>query len=118
VLSLAAADFLFRLLLVMANGGGGWYGWFNLQKIWSMCFQRLLLPNMVEHTTPLMRPLHPWSLLLVRIEFGSGVVPWRWSFPKQWKAPVARKTKGRDLVVYFNVILLYVEILVVKGVIS
>ena len=55
---------------------------------------------------------------MVRIEFGSGVVPWRWSFPKQWKTPVARKTKGRDLVVYFNVILLYVEILVVKGVIS
>ena len=101
-----------------ANGGVGWYGWFNLQKIWSMCFQRLLLPKMVEHTTPLMRPLHPWSLLMVRTEFGSGVVPWRWSFPKQWKAPVARKTNGRDLVVYFNVILLYVEVLVVKEVIS
>ena len=50
--------------------------------------------------------------------FGSGAVPRRWSFLKQWMVPVARKTKGRDLVVYFNVILLYVEVLVVKEVIS
>jgi len=41
--------------------------------------------------------------------FEYGVVPGRWSFLKQWTAPVARKTKGRDPV--------YVEISVVKGII-
>src|SRR6185437_2841714 len=58
VLLLAAADLLFRPPLVMANGGVGSYIRFNLQKIWSMCFLRLLLPTVVEHTTPLLRPPH------------------------------------------------------------
>jgi hypothetical protein len=38
-----------------------------------MCFQRLLLPTMVEHTTPLLQPLREWSVLLVGtvvLEFG------------------------------------------------
>ena len=84
-----------------------------------MCFRRLLLLTVVEHTTPLLRPPHLWSLLLVgtAVLFGSGVVPRRWSFLKQWTVPVARKTKGRDPVACFNVILFYVEISVVKGVI-
>ena len=47
--------------------------------------------------------------------FGSGAVPRRWSFPKQWTAPVTRKMKGRDVVACFNVILFYIEISVVKG---
>ena len=119
VLLLAAADLLFRPLLVMANGSVGSYVRFNLQKIWSMCFRRLLLPTVFEHTTPLLRPPHLWSLLLVGtvVLFGSGVVPWRWSFLKQWTAPVARKMKDRDLVVCFNVILFYVEVSIVKEVI-
>ena len=49
--------------------------------------------------------------------FGSGAVPQRWSFLKQWTAPVARKTKGRDPVACFNVVLFYVEVLDVKGII-
>jgi len=120
VLLLAAADLLFwPPPLVMANGDGGSYVWFNLQKIWSMCFRHPLLPTTVEHTAPLLRPPHLWSLLLVgtAVLFGSGVVPWRWSFLKQWTAPVARKMKDRDLVVCFNVILFYVEVSIVKEVI-
>ena len=50
VLTLAAVDLLFQPLLVMANGGVGSDVRFNLQKIWSMCFRRLLLPTVVEHT--------------------------------------------------------------------
>ena len=98
VLLLAAADLLFRPLLVMANGGVGSYVRFNLQKIWSMCFRRLLLHTVVEHTSPLLRLPHLWSLLLVgtAVLFGSGAVPRRWSFLKQWTAAVVRKTKGRD----------------------
>ena len=65
VLLLAAADLFFRPPLVMANGGVGSYVRFNLQKIQSMCFQHLLLPTVVEHTAPLLRPPHLWSLLLV-----------------------------------------------------
>ena len=49
--------------------------------------------------------------------FESGAVPRRWSFLKQWTAPVARKMKDRDLVVCFNVILFYVEVSIVKEVI-
>ena len=98
VLLLAAADLLFRPLLVMANGSVGSYVRFNLQKIWSMCFRRLLLPTVVEYTAPLLRPPQLWSLLLV----GTAVV---------------RKTKGRDPVACFNIILFYVEVSVVKGVI-
>ena len=81
VLLLAAADLLFRPALVMANGGVGSYVWFNLQKIWSMCFRRLLLPTMVEHTTLLLRPPHLWSLLLVgtAVLFGSGAVSMEFS---------------------------------------
>jgi hypothetical protein len=72
VLLPAAADLFFRLSLVITNGGGGYYVQFNLQKIWSMCFRRLLLHAVVEHTTPLLR-----SLLLVgtAIRFGSDVIP-------------------------------------------
>ena len=119
VLLLAVADLLFRPPLVMANGGIGSYIWFNLQKIWSMCFRRLLLPTVVEHIEPLLRPPHLWSLLLVgtAVLFGSGAVPRRWSFLKQWTVPVARKTKGRDPVACFNIILFYVEVSVVKRVI-
>ena len=95
VLLLAVADLLIRPALVMANGGVGSYVRFNLQKIRSMCFQRLLLPTVVEHTTPLLRPPHLWSLLLVgtAVLFGSGAVPRRWSSLKQWTAAVVRKTK-------------------------
>ena len=84
VLTLAAVDLLFRPLLVMANGGVGSDVRFNLQKIWSMCFRRLLLSTVVEHTPPLSRLPHLWSLLLVgtAVLFGSGAVPRRWSFPK------------------------------------
>ena len=84
VLLLAAADLLFRPPLVMANGGVGSYVRFNLQKIWSMCFRRLLLSTVVEHTPPLSRLPHLWSLLLVgtAVLFGSGAVPRRWSFLK------------------------------------
>ena len=84
-----------------------------------MCFRRLLLPTVVEHTLPLLRSPHLWSLLLVgtAVLFGSGAVPRQWSFLKEWTAPVARKTKGRDPVACFNVILFYVQGLVVKGVI-
>ena len=56
VLLLAVADLLIRPALVMANGGVGSYVRFNLQKIWSMCFRRLLLPIVVEHTAPLLQP--------------------------------------------------------------
>jgi hypothetical protein len=44
-------------------------------------------------------------------------IPRQWIFPKQWAVLVARKTKGRDLVAYFNVILFYVEVSVVTGVV-
>jgi len=47
---------------------------------------------------------------------GSGEVPWRWSFPKQWTSPNARKMKDRDLMACFNVILFYVEVSIVKEV--
>ena len=83
-----------------------------------MCFRRLLLPIVVEHTLPLLRPPHLWSILLLvgtTVLFGSGAVPRQWSFLKEWTAPVARKMKGRDLVACFNVILFYVEVSVVKG---
>jgi ABC-type microcin C transport system permease subunit YejB len=50
VLLLVLADMLFGSLLVITNGGSGYYGWFNLQNIWSMCFRCLLLPAVVEHT--------------------------------------------------------------------
>jgi hypothetical protein len=49
-------------------------------------------------------------------QFRSGVVPRPWIFPKQWTTSVARNIKGRDLVTYFNVILLYVEVSIVTGV--
>ena len=118
VLLLAAADLLFRPPLVMANGDVGSYVQFNLQKIWSMCFRRLLLPKVVEHTTHFLRPPHLWSLLLVgtAVLFGSGAVPRQWSFLKEWTAPVARKMKDIDLVAYSNIILFYIEVSVVKGV--
>ena len=84
VLLLAVADLLIRPALVMANGGVGSYVRFNLQKILLMCFRRLLLPTVVEHTLPLLRSPHLWSLLLVgtAFMFGSGSVPRRWSFLK------------------------------------
>jgi hypothetical protein len=71
---------------------------------------------MVEHSAPLLLSPHLWSLPLVgtAVLFRSGVVPRRWSFLKQWMVLVARKTKGRDPVAWFNVILFYVEISVVK----
>jgi hypothetical protein len=47
----------------------------------------------------------------VVLEFGSGVVS------QQWTTSIIRKKKGRDLAVCFNVILLYVEVSVVKGII-
>ena len=47
---------------------------------------------------------------------GSGDVPWRWSFLKQWAWPGARKMKDSDLVACFSVILFYVEVLVVEEV--
>jgi len=76
VLLLAVADLLFRPPLVMANGGVRSNVRFNLQKIWSMCYRRLLLPTVVEHIAPLLRPPHLWSLLLVgtAVLFGSGAV--------------------------------------------
>ena len=57
VLPPAVADLSFWPPLVMANGGVGSYGRFNLQKIWQMCFRRSLLPTVVEHSTPLLRSL-------------------------------------------------------------
>jgi hypothetical protein len=42
-----------------------------------MSFCRLLLPAIVEHTTPLLRPLRLWSIVLVGttvLEFGYDVV--------------------------------------------
>ena len=115
---LAVADLFFRVPLVMANGGVGSYGRFNLQKIWLMCFWRPLLPTVVEHYAPLLRSPRLWSLLLVEIAIlvaGSGEVSWRWSFLKQWTSPDARKMDDRDLVMCFNVILYYVEVSIVKG---
>ena len=106
VLPPAVADLFFRPPLVMANNGVRSYGRFNLQKIWLMCFQRPLLPTVVEHSAPLLRSPRLWSLLLVEIAIlvaGSGEVPWRWSFLKQWTSPDARKMKDRDLVACFNV---------------
>jgi len=119
VLPLAVADLSFRSPLVMANGSVGSYGRLNLQKIWLMCFRRPLLPTVVEHYAPLLRSPRLWSLLLVEIVIlvaGSGEVLWRWSFLKQWTSSDARKMKNRDLVVCLNVILFYVEVLVVKGI--
>ena len=84
-----------------------------------MCFQRPLLPTVLEHSAPLLRSPCLWSFLLVEIAIfvaGSSEVPWRRSFLKQWTSPDARKMKDGDLVVCFNVILFYVEISVVKGV--
>ena len=63
VLPPAVADLFFWLPLVMANGGVRSYGWFNLQKIWPMCFRRPLLPTVVEHYVPLLRSPRLWSLL-------------------------------------------------------
>ena len=80
VLPLAVADLSFRPPLVMANGGVGSYGRFNLQKIWLMCFRRPLLPIVVEHYAALLRSPRLWSLLLVEIAIlaaGSGEVLWR-----------------------------------------
>ena len=71
--------------MVMANGGVGFYGRFNLQKIWPMCFRRPLLPTVVEHSAPLLHSPQLWSLLLVEIAIlvaGFGEIPWRWSFLK------------------------------------
>ena len=119
VLPPALADLSFRPPLVIANGGVGSYGRFNLQKIWPMCFRRPLLPTVVEHYAPLLRSPRLWSLLLVEIAIlvaGFGEVLWRWSFLKQWTSSDARKMKNRDLVVCLNVILFYVEVLVVKGI--
>ena len=119
VLPPAVADLSFRPPLVIANGGVGSYGRFNLQKIWPMCFRRPLLPTVIEHSASLLRSLWLWSLLLVEIAIlvaGSGEVPWRCSFLKQWTSPDARKMKDRDLVACFNVILFYVAVSVVKGV--
>ena len=78
VLPPAVADLSFRPPLVMANDGVGFYGRFNLQKIWPMCFRRPLLPIVVEHSVSLLRSLRLWSLLLVEIAIlvvGSGEVP-------------------------------------------
>ena len=109
VLPLAVANLSFRSPLVMVNGGVGSYNRFNLQKICLMCFRRPLLPTVVEHYAPLLRSPQLWSLLLVEIAIhvaGSGEVPWRRSFLKQWTSPDAKKMKDKDLVVCFNVILL------------
>ena len=54
VLPPAVADLSFRPPLVIANGGVGSYGRFNLQKIWPMCFRRPLLPKVVELSAPLL----------------------------------------------------------------
>ena len=119
VLPLAVADLSFWQPLMMANGGVGSYGRFNLQKIWLMCFWRPLLPTVVEHYAPLLRSPRLWSLLLVEIAIlvaGFGEVPWRWNFLKQWTSSDARKMKNRNLVACFNVILFYVEASVVKGI--
>ena len=117
VLPPAVADLSFRPPLVIANGGVGSYGRFNLQKIWPMCFRRPLLPIVVEYYAPLLRSPRLWSLLLVEITIlvaGFGEVPWRWNFLKQWTSSDARKMKNRDPVACLNVILFYVEVLVVK----
>jgi hypothetical protein len=121
VIPLVVPDLSFRPSLVMANDGVGSYGRF---KIWPMYFRRPLLPTVAEHTAPLLRSPRLWIFLLVEFTIlvvGSGEVPWQWSFLKQWISPQwispdARKMKDRDLVAYFNVILFYVEISVVKGV--
>jgi hypothetical protein len=120
VLPPTVADLFFWPPLVMANGGVGSYGWFNLQNIWPMWFWCPLLPTVVEHYVPLLRSPRLWSLLLVEIAIlvaaGFGEVPWRWNFLKQWTSSDARKMKNRDPVVCLNVILFYVEVLVVKGI--
>ena len=51
------------------------------------------------------------------LEFGFGKVPWRGILLKQWMLPDAGKMRDKELVACFNVILFYVEVLVVKGVI-
>jgi hypothetical protein len=55
---------------------------------------------------------------LLLVEIRCGVVAQRWSFLEHWRVPVAKKKmKGKDIVVCFNVILLYVEaVSVVRGV--
>ena len=57
--------------------------------------------------------------MIVTVVLGSrsGVLLWsRWSFLKECTPPDARNLKYRDLAVCFNVILFYVEVLVVKRV--
>jgi hypothetical protein len=54
VLLLVAADLSFWSPLVITNSGSEYYVRFNLQKIWSMCFQHLLPPEVLEHTPPLL----------------------------------------------------------------
>jgi hypothetical protein len=69
----------------MDNGAVKSYVRFYLQKIQPVYFRHLLLPTVVEHTTPLLRPPHMWSLLLVEtvvLEFRFGAIPRRWSFPE------------------------------------
>jgi hypothetical protein len=109
-------------LLVASGDASGVrsYVWFNLQKIWPMCSRRPLLPIVVELIVSLLRSPCSWSLLLVGtmvLGSRSGVLPWsQWSFLKGCTSSDVRKTKYRDLVVCFNVILFYVKVSVVKGV--
>ena len=98
---LAVADLSFWPLPMMTNGGVGSYGQFNIQKIWSMCFWRPLLPTVVEHIAPLLWFPRLWSLLLVETVIfvvASSDVPWQWSFLKQWTSPDSRKMQDKDLV--------------------
>ena len=84
-----------------------------------MCFRCPLLHTAVEHSALLLWFPRSWSLVLVEVAIfmaGSGEVPWRWSFLKQWTSPNARKMKDRDLMACFNVILFYVEVSIVKEV--
>lgn len=66
VILLAVIDLSFRLPLVMTSDNVEYYDWFNLLKIWSMCFQHSLLPpwlsTLKEHITSLLRSSQLWSV--------------------------------------------------------
>jgi hypothetical protein len=53
MLLLGVADPFSLSSLVITNDYDEYYVQFDVQKIWSMCFRRLLLHAVVEHTTPL-----------------------------------------------------------------
>jgi hypothetical protein len=121
VMLLAAVDLPLSVAGSDASGVGS-YVQLNLQKIWLMCSKHPLLPIMVELIMPFLRSSCSWSLLLlgnVVTESRSGVLSWSrltMILSEGVYASNTSKMKYRDLVVYFNVILFYIEVLVVKGV--